>query len=304
MKSVTILVSMLLLCTCKQRGSSIDNTDKPTATIPYLGMPIPGLVPEIFAPGVVSTEDYVEFASTFSPDGREFYFSRHVTSPDSARNTQILVTKVEENEWTNPEPVSFSTEFKENEPHITPDGSRMYFNSTRPLPGKEEINRHGLWFVERIANGWGKPQYFGQGMFASVTSDGTVYYTDIYDKAIRDGIVRRRLIDGVYSEQQRLEEPFNRFNAGHPLIAPDESFILFDAFHPDGKEKGQQMDVYVSFKNDDGSWGDAIDVGDAINREGGGSGMVALTPDGKYLIFSYDSDLYWVSTEIIHRLRP
>jgi hypothetical protein len=45
--------------------------------VPYLGQAVPGLTPERFAPGVVST-DAIEFNSVFSPDGREFYFTRIV----------------------------------------------------------------------------------------------------------------------------------------------------------------------------------------------------------------------------------
>ncbi|MBE0655504.1 MAG: hypothetical protein IH594_17005, partial [Bacteroidales bacterium] len=42
---------------------------------PYLGQNPPGLTPEIFAPGIISTEQF-EFGGTFSPDGTEFFFTR------------------------------------------------------------------------------------------------------------------------------------------------------------------------------------------------------------------------------------
>jgi len=38
----------------------------------YLGQKPPG----IFAPGIISTKDNIEFAGTFSPDLREFFFTR------------------------------------------------------------------------------------------------------------------------------------------------------------------------------------------------------------------------------------
>lgn len=42
---------------------------------PYLGQPLPGRKPEVFAPGILSTTDH-EYFITFSPDGGEIYFSR------------------------------------------------------------------------------------------------------------------------------------------------------------------------------------------------------------------------------------
>ena len=42
---------------------------------PYLGQNPPGLTPELYAPGIVSTEHH-EFGITFSPDGKEIFFTR------------------------------------------------------------------------------------------------------------------------------------------------------------------------------------------------------------------------------------
>lgn len=42
----------------------------------YLGQKPPGLTPEMFAPGLISTKDNIEFAGTFSPDFKEFFFTR------------------------------------------------------------------------------------------------------------------------------------------------------------------------------------------------------------------------------------
>ena len=270
----------------------------------YLGLKRPGLIPLKFAPGFVSSSENYEFSSTFSPNGDEFYFSRHLQKgSDLPTITRIMVTRRVDNFWTVPKPVSFSSKHKDLEPHITPDGKRMYFNSNRPLPGKTEKNRHGLWFVERIDRGWGEPQYFGTGMFVSATTDGTVYYTDVYDRKIRHGIVKRRFKEGRHLGLEKLEEKFNQFYAGHPVIDPDENFILFDAFNPKGQGSGNEMDLYVSFKGADGTWSEPINLGDSINKAGGGSGMASISPDGKYLFYSNNGDLYWVSAEIVNQLQ-
>ena len=40
---------------------------------PYLGQKPPGMTPEIFAPGIIST-NLDERIAAFTPDGKEFYF--------------------------------------------------------------------------------------------------------------------------------------------------------------------------------------------------------------------------------------
>ena len=44
-------------------------------TGPYFGQKPPGMTPEVFAPGIVST-DASEFSCSFSPEGKSFYFAR------------------------------------------------------------------------------------------------------------------------------------------------------------------------------------------------------------------------------------
>ena len=42
---------------------------------PYLGQKPPGMIPEIFAPGIVSTDFYNHSSVTMSPDGNEIYWA-------------------------------------------------------------------------------------------------------------------------------------------------------------------------------------------------------------------------------------
>ena len=44
---------------------------------PYLGQKPPGSRPKVFAPAIISKENFAEYGGHFSPDGREFYFTRH-----------------------------------------------------------------------------------------------------------------------------------------------------------------------------------------------------------------------------------
>ena len=43
----------------------------------YFGQTPPGNTPELFAPGIISLDDRNESMITFSPDGKECYFTEH-----------------------------------------------------------------------------------------------------------------------------------------------------------------------------------------------------------------------------------
>ena len=60
----------------------------PNISGPYLGQAPPGMEAEIFAPGIIST-DQSEINSVFHPNGNEFYF----TVWTREKGTQIMVTR-------------------------------------------------------------------------------------------------------------------------------------------------------------------------------------------------------------------
>jgi Tol biopolymer transport system component len=58
----------------------------------------------------------------------------------------------------------------------------------------------------------------------------------------------------------------------------------------------------VAFRNEDGSWGDAHNLGAEVN----GPGIefcASLSPDGKYIFFTKNRDIFWVSSRIIESFK-
>lgn len=297
------LFCFILLTACSQQQS---NSTDPflTSTDAYLGQKPPGLTPELFAPGIVSTDDSIEFAGTFSPDGKEFYF----TSRAPKKFNRLLVTKFDDSIWTAPDLPPFAVPMGDFEPSMTPDGSRIYFASARPLPGKTEYNMTpDIWFVDRDSTGWGTVQHFNDSTFyLSFTNDKTMYYHGIGANRTLGFICRRELSGDEYLEKENLAEKYEFFrNAHHPCVAKDESFLIFDS--DELEPSVGELDMYVCFRQPDGTWGDPINLGDKINTE---LTEIApfLSPDGKYLFYStwshQKSDIFWVSAEIINNLRP
>ncbi len=87
--------------------------------------------PQLFAPGIISTEDKNEFDLCFTPDGKTVYFTRRI--PDTEQ--KIYRTDYVEGSWQEPKIASFSTD-RDETPFISPDGNTLYFGSQREIPGK------------------------------------------------------------------------------------------------------------------------------------------------------------------------
>jgi glyoxylase-like metal-dependent hydrolase (beta-lactamase superfamily II) len=267
----------------------------PTGLVgPFLGQEPPGNLPEVFAPGIVSSADGFEFSITFSPDGREIYFTRRI-EPDGG-NT-LMVARWTEDGWTAPEPASFAAGMQANEPHITPDGSMLFFGS-RPPEGPPP----GIWVTGREGEGWGPPRFHGPGMNASSTLGGDLFMYSTGGGG-PPGIVSYPKTDDGWGPAERLDGGVNQPRPGvHGHIAPDGSFIVFDSYQRQGAQGGEG-DLFVAFRNADGGWGEAFNLGDEINTPATNF-CPALSPDGKYLFFATNRDIYWVSAEVSGQLRP
>ncbi len=265
---------------------------------PYLGQKPPGMTPEIFAPGIVSTEKGWEAAVSFSPDGREFYFSKRETH--EGMENRILFMEMKNGAWTRPAPAPFARDIIEYEAFVSPDGNRVFFNSDRPRPVVADAKGE-IWYAERGAGGWGEAKYLttrinkGWVMFVTAAANHTLYFTAGYDRKF--GIYRSEFAGGEYQDPEHLPMEVNYLRGAHPFIAPDESYLIFDA-QPEGMGKSQ---LFVSFRKD-GKWTKAVRFGPAVNATLTES-IANVSPDGKYLFFGRNNDIYWVDAGVIGELR-
>ena len=249
---------------------------------PYLGQTPPGRLPEVFAPGIVNTTDN-EYSISFSPDGREIYFSRG--------GTGTLVCRWTEEGWTAPEVLYLIDEqHVTEEANVAPNGRRIFFCGRRGLRDEREI-----YVAERAGHGWGTPTKLFPGMYATATLGNVLYYTEVTGRPDYGVIVRRLPTENGYGEPEVI--PGNVNSEGpdaHPFIAPDESFLLFDTYRQPG------AGLYICFRRADGSWGEIIPLDDRLGIPP--VGQAALSPDGKYLFFSLCGDMYWVDARFLAEL--
>ena len=265
----------------------------------YMGQDPPGALPKIFAPGIVSTDGY-EFALTFTPDGKEFYFTRRSGEKHLHTNT-IIYSGMNNGKWTEPEVAPFSGRHFDFEPHISPDGKRLYFGTTRPFKEGEQSRGMKQWYMVREGSEWTdlKPldPPFSDifAMYITTALNGNIYYTG-------QGITMSRFENGKYQEPERLGEKVNFIQyTAHPFIAPDESYIIYDG-QPDSPLIFTDY-FYISFKQSDGSWSDVINLSEKCNL-GTDLMCASISPDGKYLFYSQGGNIYWVSAKFLDELKP
>lgn len=287
----------MILLLSSMMMSNVSNAQNTTPTLegPYLGQTPPGLTPVPFAPGIVTTKGW-EYGAIFSPDMKEFYFLRNNEETDKH---ELVVYENKNNQWhqTGVSP-------RQGQPIIAPDGKTMHL---------------GRRYKERTDAGWSERKSLDAPfddvliMRMSSSAKGTYFF----DEVIADGnggykdapIQSSRLVDGKYEEPKPLNKEINsgKMNS-HPFIAPDESYIIWDSERDDGFGDG---DIYISYKQDDGSWGKAINMGDKINTDAWDA-AASVTPDGKFLFFNrnvgsednQNIDIFWVDAQIIEDLRP
>jgi hypothetical protein len=284
-----IVISLLWLNTIFAQESTENN---PTATRlegPYLGQKPPGLIPEAFAPGIVTTE-YYEFTGVFSPDMNEFYFIRQ---GGKYEKSTFVVFQHKDNRWQ--ESVISP---RVGQPFISPDGQTMHLGSR---------------YIQRANAGWSEikslaPPFEGMPIMRLTASAKGTYFFDEFKPDFTGAIRYSRLVDGKHEAPQLLSEKINGGKSFHPFIAPDESYLLFDATREGGYG---DSDIFISFRQQDGSWGEAINLGCNINTASW-EAAASVTPDGKYLFFNrnmnpgnYENvDIFWVDAQVIEALRP
>lgn len=67
------MVILVFAISCKNNRSNSNEIVTPIFEDAYLGQKRPGLMPEPFAPGIISTDNW-EASGVFIPDLKEFYF--------------------------------------------------------------------------------------------------------------------------------------------------------------------------------------------------------------------------------------
>jgi len=270
----------------------------PTMKGEYLGEKQPGIMPEVFAPGIISSDSWAEHSPlAVSPKGDEVFWSGFYGGKE-----QLFYSGKIGGFWSEPKIFDFSDNISTGGPVFTPDGKRLFIYSYNLSGG---LGGMDVWYIEKTDSGWGKPINAGN-ILNSEKNDWSPTFTSngyAYQIKIGVGLIRYKYEGGIFSEPESIII-HKDFSQGYGVsVPPDESYIIFS----DRKEEGNGgLDLYISFKQADGKWGYPVNMGGKINSQMS-ERFPGISPDGKFLFFmreTYpDQDIYWVSTKIIDDIK-
>ena len=273
----------------------------------YLGLTPPGIEPELFASGIISTDGAQHCFPAISPDGKEIYWMQIIFENKRPRGEIHYMEEID-GSWTKPEVAAFSGIYNDQAPVFSHNGNRLYFSSSRPGGFGQKTN---IWFIEKIDSKCSEPQNLGSppntdvgATQPSFTLDGSVYFVGSYDSTQwKTAIYRSRYINGQYQKPELLDYPIRtEFADIYPYIAPDESFLIFGSTRPGGNSV--ESDLYLSFRDSSDNWSNPIHLDKSINN-GKSVSFPFITHDGKYLLFNRFDDgtdkFHWVDAKIIQK---
>jgi Tol biopolymer transport system component len=274
---------------------------------PYLGQDTPGITPEVFAPGLISLPGERELNSVFSPDGRIFMFTRSIDGVFK----MFFSYQQDDGTWQEPRMAPPSNTYPGHgdvDMAFSPDGGWLYFISTRPLPGYS-LERYNIWRSQVTQYGLATPEPLGphingpgHELYPTLVADGSLYFSAVRDDTLgRRDSYRAQYKDGEFEEPVNLGPGVNGpTDEGDIFVSPDESYLIHVS--AEREDALGSSDLYVSFREDDGSWGQDIHMGDVINSEESDYCPV-VSPDGKYFFFTRGDDVMWVDAAIIDSYR-
>jgi len=299
--NIVLLIITIFLSACATTKQKSKNNDSLTIESPYFGQKPPGLIPEVFAPGIVSIDGRFEGTISFSSELTEMYFA----ADNEDEETSIYFSKLEDDKWTPIKRVDFTKGKKKEEMHpfVSPDGKRIYFTAMDSGFTDEKI-----WYVNRLGDSWSdaiqldSPINDDLVFFPNQAKNGDLYYFNL--SKFKTYYAPNK--NGEFPEVREVALEFGH----HAFISPSQDYLIVTARN-DEEDGRRDNDMYVYFKEKDGTWTKPINLGNTINTSFNEKGP-RITPDGKYLFFGRDerdiepglANIYWVSTEVIENLRP
>ena len=283
---------------------------------------LPCMIPEIFAPDRISRANRFEQYASFSPDGKAFYFSY----TDSAWGKSTII-QIDVNDPSREQKLVLVKSDYQSGQFVDHSGKGFYFTAIIPENGFWQSD---IFMAEKKGNSLNRIKKLDPPVNSyicewhpTITETGILYFASErnYDHGIAD--IYKALPGkekGNYDKVEKLASIINsEYNETDPLIAPDESFLIFASNRPNGvsgpdmylRPNGyDELDLYISFNRGNTGWSVPKNMGTAVNTDSW-EFAPALSPDQKYLFFTRreafntldPSKIYWIDCAIIDKLR-
>ena len=159
-------------------AAAVSQVVKPS---PYFSQPLPALLPERFAPGVVST-DAIELNGVFTPDLKEFFFARLIDGVQTMYHAVLV-----DGAWTAPRPLLLfpgQSRAVADDMAVSPDGRELYFLGNHPHSHAAGVRSADIWRSRRVSGKWSTAEVVpppisteASEVYPVVVGDGSLYFT-------------------------------------------------------------------------------------------------------------------------------
>lgn len=262
--------------------------------------PVP-FEPINLGPSVNTAAD--EYYPCITADEKTLLFTRLVSDERAWQGKQedfYLSTK-EGDKWSNAVPVqSINTVQNEGAPTLSADGITLIFTACETADGMWGGDRQGvgscdLFFSMKNGSGWTPAKNIGQGINTgswesqpSYSTDGRTLYF-VRGKRSAQGIREQDIFfsylskDGKWSAPEKVPGKINTpFEEESVMIHPDGNTLYFSS---NGHPGMGGLDIYMSRRQPDGSWGTPINLGYPINTFEDENSL-QVTANGKIALFA------------------
>jgi len=283
---------------------------------PYLGQRLPTLAPELFAPGVVST-DAIELNGVFAPDLKEFFFARLIDGVQTMYHAELV-----DSAWSAPRPLLLfpgQTRAVADDMTVSPDGRELYFLGNHPHSHAADVRSADIWRSRRVNGRWSTAEVMpppisteASEVYPVVVGDGSLYFTSNRSGGLgRNSLYRaQRRADGSFADPVLVAPPINgEFGVGDVYVSSAEDYMVFSSGRPPSVGSG---DLFVSFRRPNGGWSEPAHLGNTINTDQT-EFCPMVTPDGRFLFFSRRrgaswseataGDVYWLDAKFLEQFR-
>jgi outer membrane protein OmpA-like peptidoglycan-associated protein len=265
--------------------------------------PVP-FEPVNLGPGVNTAAP--EYYPCITADDRTLVFTRRIPSDDPLTGEQedfFMSRRTDDGTWgPSREIFSVNTAHNEGAGTLSPDGRFIIFTACAHPDGSYGKARRGLgscdlFISRRIGERWSPPENLGPPVNSrnwesqpSLASDGRTLYF-VRGIQARDGVRNTDIMvttlqdDGTWSPPEKLGPHVNTPHQEESVqIHPDGRTLYFSS---NGHPGMGGLDIYVSRRQDDGTWGPALNLGWPINT-GGDENSLLVSADGRVAYFASD----------------
>lgn len=308
---IFLIVSILLLSISCSKKTAQDVASFPTLNGPYLGQTPPGRKAELFAPGIISTEDNEALIGILH-NGSCFIFDRQPIGFTDWDKDPVYICQETDGKWDPPVLTkNLGKPWYLDYPNPS-HGLEINYTWWLPLDENGKVIHIDIWRATYKQDQWEEPEKLQYPIntdrldaWPSLTKEGVLYFHSNREGGLgRSDIYMAVPIGGKYDAVVNLGDKINTPGLEHdPCIAPDGSFLVFSSNRESSLGKD---DLYVSFPGKNGAWSDPINLGPGVNSESS-ENRPFLTEDGKYLFFTStrneNLDVFWVDSTIISEIK-